>query len=104
MGRLYDYPNQEPSLISWHDVFKISHAGFLVDRTQFLQEITRIARELKRSPGIDKKIDQRTKLMLYGSVMTFDDTKVIDLVDKAGAKLVADALCTGSRFWRRCCS
>jgi benzoyl-CoA reductase/2-hydroxyglutaryl-CoA dehydratase subunit BcrC/BadD/HgdB len=39
--------------------------------------------------------------MLYGSVMTFDDTKVIDLVDKAGARLVADALCTGSRFWRK---
>lgn len=101
MRRLYDYPNQEPSLISWHDVFKISHAGFLVDRTQFLQEITRIAKELKRTPDIEKKTDQRTRLMLYGSVMTFDDTKVIDLVDKAGAKLVTDALCTGSRFWRK---
>jgi benzoyl-CoA reductase/2-hydroxyglutaryl-CoA dehydratase subunit BcrC/BadD/HgdB len=52
-------------------------------------------------PDIEKKTDQQTKLMLYGSVMSFDDSKVIDLVDKAGARLVADALCTGSRFWRK---
>ncbi len=101
MRRLYDYLKEESSSISWRDVFQISHAGFLVDRPEFLKEITRIVGELKTTSHGEKKTDKRTRIMIYGSVMALEDTKVLDLVERAGAKIVADALCTGSRFWRK---
>ena len=101
MRRLYDYLKEESSSISWRDVFQISHAGFLVDRPEFLKETTRIVGELKTPPRVEKKTDTRTRIMLYGSVMALEDTKVLDLVERARAKIVADALCTGSRFWRK---
>jgi len=101
MRRIYDYLNEDSSPISWRDVFRISHAGFVIDRAQFLREITKILEELKVTPQTKKKLDRQTRLMLYGSVMAFEDTKVIDLVEMANAKIVADGLCTGSRFWRK---
>lgn len=101
MRRLYDHLKDDSSPISWRDAFRISHAGFLVDRAQFLQETTRIVGELRVAQKTEKRAEEQPRLMLYGSVMAYDDIKVIDLVEKAGGKIVADALCSGSRFWRK---
>lgn len=101
MRRLYEYTRTEPSPISWREVFKISHAGFLLDRIQFLQEITKIAETLKLAKGIAEKRDSKSRLAIYGSVMSLEDTKVLDLVENAGGKIIGDALCTGAKFWRK---
>ena len=101
MRRLYEYTRTESFLISWREVFKISHAGFLLDRTQFLQEITKMAETLKSAKGIAEKRDSKPRLAIYGSVMSLEDTKVLDLVENAGGKIVGDALCTGAKFWRK---
>lgn len=102
---LYEYLNIDPSPISWSEILKISHIGFLIDRVQFLNEVSRILGGLTYKPETQKKIARarygRPRLTLYGSVMTLEDTKVIDIVEKAGGQIVGDALCTGSRFWRK---
>lgn len=101
MRRLYEHTRTNPSPISWREVFKISHAGFLLDRAQFLQEITKTAATLKTAKGIGEKSDSKPRLAIYGSVMSLEDTKVLDLVENAGGKIVGDALCTGAKFWRK---
>ncbi len=101
MRRLYEYTVSEPPLISWREVFKISHAGFLLDRSQFLEEATRIVEALKRSRRTEAENSLKPRLLVYGSLMSFEDTKVLDLTENAGGKIVGDALCTGSRFWRK---
>ncbi|MBS7622132.1 2-hydroxyacyl-CoA dehydratase [Candidatus Bathyarchaeota archaeon] len=101
MRRLYEYTTSEPPLISWREVFKISHAGFLLDRVQFLEEATRIVEALKSSRRTKAENGSKPRLVIYGSLMSFEDTKVLDLAENAGGKIVGDALCTGSRFWRK---
>ena len=101
MRRLYDYLSIDPSPISWRDIFRISHMGYLIDRTEFLNEITNILKELRiKRSGLESS-EEQVRLMLYGSILAFEDTKVLDILDASRGKIVSDALCTGSRFWRK---
>ncbi|MFC1507035.1 2-hydroxyacyl-CoA dehydratase subunit D [Thermoproteota archaeon] len=101
MRRLYDYLNIGSSQISWRDIFRISHFGYLIDRDEFLGEITNILKELRIKTSSIERSEEQVRLMLYGSILIFEDTKVLDIVEVSGGKIVADALCTGSRFWRK---
>ena len=101
MRRLYDYLNIGSSKISWRDIFRISHIGYLIDRTEFLKQVENILKELKIETNNVELSEDQVRLMLYGSIIAFEDTKVLDIVEISGGKIVADALCTGSRFWRK---
>ena len=101
MRRLYDYLNIESSQISWRDIFRISHIGYQIDRTEFLSQVENILKELSIKTNSAKTKDEQVRLMLYGSIIAFEDTKVLDIIEVSGGKIVADALCTGSRFWRK---
>ncbi len=101
MRRLYDYLNIGSSKISWRDIFRISHIGYLIDRTEFLKQVENILKELKIETNNLELSEDQVRLMLYGSIIAFEDTKVLDIVEISGGKIVADALCTGSRFWRK---
>jgi benzoyl-CoA reductase/2-hydroxyglutaryl-CoA dehydratase subunit BcrC/BadD/HgdB len=101
MRRLYDYLNIGSSEISWRDIFRISHIGYLIDRAEFLNQIENILKELKIKTNNIETSDKQVRLMLYGSILAFEDTKVLDIIEASGGKIVADALCTGSRFWRK---
>ena len=101
MRRLYDYLNIESSQISWRDIFRISHIGYQIDRTEFLSQVENILKKLSIKTNSTETRDKQVRLMVYGSIMAFEDTKVLDIIEVSGGKIVADALCTGSRFWRK---
>jgi benzoyl-CoA reductase/2-hydroxyglutaryl-CoA dehydratase subunit BcrC/BadD/HgdB len=101
MRRLYDYLNIGSSQISWREIFRISHIGYLIDRTEFLNEITNILKQLRTMTSSIERNEKQIRLTVYGSILTLEDTKVLDIVEGSGGKIVADALCTGSRFWRK---
>jgi benzoyl-CoA reductase/2-hydroxyglutaryl-CoA dehydratase subunit BcrC/BadD/HgdB len=101
MRRLYDYLNIGSSQISWREIFRISHIGYLIDRAEFLNEITNILKQLRTMTSSIERNEKQIRLTLYGSILTLEDTKVLDIVEGSGGKIVADALCTGSRFWRK---
>jgi benzoyl-CoA reductase/2-hydroxyglutaryl-CoA dehydratase subunit BcrC/BadD/HgdB len=101
MRRLYDYLNIESSQISWRDIFRISHIGYQIDRNEFLSQVENILKELSIKTNSTETRAKQVRLMLYGSIMAFEDTKVLDIIEVSGGKIVADALCTGSRFWRK---
>ena len=98
---LYEYPLDGRSPIEWRDALQIAQAGFLMDRTDFLRELEKISDDLERKRLEDIPYDKRARLMICGSIIGINDNKVLDIVRGAGGNVVADALCTGSMFFRK---
>jgi benzoyl-CoA reductase/2-hydroxyglutaryl-CoA dehydratase subunit BcrC/BadD/HgdB len=98
---LYEYPQSKQPPIEWRDVLDITHAGFLMDRVDFLHEIEKISQDLKKKKSEDVPIDTRPRLMIAGSLIGIGDHKVLDIIKNAGANIVADSSCTGSMLSRK---
>jgi benzoyl-CoA reductase/2-hydroxyglutaryl-CoA dehydratase subunit BcrC/BadD/HgdB len=98
---LYEYPQGEQPPIEWRDVLNITHAGFLIERTSFLDELEKISKELQKKKQKKELLDTRPRIMIAGSIVGIGDHKVLDIIRKAGANIVADSTCTGSMFSRK---
>jgi len=97
----FESPQSGCSPIEWRDVLKISHAGFLMDRADFLHELEKIDDDLRRRRPEDIPYDTRARLMICGSIIGIGDYKVLDIIQQAGGNIVADSVCTGSMFSRK---
>ena len=98
---LFEYPRDYSSPIEWYDVLRIAHAGFLMNRSDYLHELKKIDKDLRqnRLPVIPD--EKRSRLMLSGSIIGIGDYKVLDIIRQAGGNIVADGVCTGSMFSRK---
>ena len=109
MRELYDRPTKGSPEISWSDAFEISQAGFLLDPHVFLAELRKIHGVLQSAGTTEERAEREAKaanenkirLMIYGSHVALGDRKVLEIIKGAGGDIVADALCTGSKFWRK---
>jgi benzoyl-CoA reductase/2-hydroxyglutaryl-CoA dehydratase subunit BcrC/BadD/HgdB len=109
MRELYDSPSSGSPGISWSDVFQISQTGLLLDPSEFLEELKGIHKVSQPSRVLATRGERRAgsegedepRLILYGSLISLGDRKVIDIIEQAGGDIVADAICTGSKFWRK---
>jgi len=80
-----------------------------LDPSEFLEELQRIYSRLRssntlramagREAGAEERHEPR--LMVYGSLVSLGDRKVLDIIEQAGGDIVADATCTGLRLWRK---
>ncbi len=109
MREVYDQPPGESSRVSWSDAFELSVAGFLLSPSEFLEGLKTVHQNL-HSPyavkGRAKKEtktaeDSRPRSMIYGSNVSIGDRKVLDIISQSDCDIVADAVCTGSKFWRK---
>lgn len=98
---LYEKLKSDDPPLSWEDVLKISHAGFVLDRRDYLHEVREINRTLQMGAIKRKEETKGPRLMIYGSMMAVGDHKIVDIVRKSGGNIVIDALCSGYRFWRK---
>ncbi|UCG54018.1 MAG: 2-hydroxyacyl-CoA dehydratase [Dehalococcoidia bacterium] len=98
---LFEYPQNRQTPIEWRDVLSITHAGFLLERADFIVEIDQIIKELKKIKQGDLPQDTRPRIMIAGSIIGIGDQKLLDIIKQAGANIVADSTCTGSMFSRK---
>jgi benzoyl-CoA reductase/2-hydroxyglutaryl-CoA dehydratase subunit BcrC/BadD/HgdB len=96
----YDYPRELSTPIDWYEVLRITQAGYLIDRRDYLAELKTIETELARMKTKETK-DDRPRLMIAGSIIGIGDYKVLDIIGAAGGNIVADSVCTGSMFARK---
>lgn len=97
---LYTYPQGYSTPIEWQEVLRITQAGFLLDRNDFLTELKMIEREIA-GRVLPETRDNWPRLMIAGSIIGIGDHKVIDIVKEARGNIVADSVCTGSMFARK---
>lgn len=98
---LFEYPREYLSPIEWYDVLRIAHAGFLMNRSDYLKELIKIENELRKRSSQGKPRDVRPRLMICGSILAIGDNKVLDIIKQAGGNIVADGVCTGSLLSRK---
>jgi benzoyl-CoA reductase/2-hydroxyglutaryl-CoA dehydratase subunit BcrC/BadD/HgdB len=109
MREIYEPSADGSPKIGWSDAFEISEMGFLLPPSEFLAEIQRIHERLHSTGTAKEKAERgarpadgnKPRLMIYGSNVCLGDRKVIDIIERAGGNIVADAVCTGSKFWRK---
>jgi len=97
---LFEYPQKHSTPIEWYDSFRITQAGFLINRRDFLTELRIIERELAGKETVVDG-DRQIRLMVIGSIIGIGDYKILDLVKEAGGNIVADGMCTGSLTSRK---
>ena len=97
---LFEYPRSNSSPIEWGEVIKITQAGFVIDRRDYLTELERLMQALAKEPPAVKE-DNRPRLMITGSLLATGDRKVMDTVKESGGNIVVDTVCTGSMFARK---
>ncbi len=98
---LYEYPQIKQPPIEWRDVLAVTHAGFLMNRADFINELGKMDKDLKQKRPENAPPDTLPRLMIAGSIIGIGDHKVLDIIKKAGANIVADSTCTGSMFSRK---
>ena len=98
--KIYEFQAADPAPISWNEVFNVVHAGFYLDRTDYyrllqdlLSELNVLNEALRNTAG-----DERPRILLSGTIIPPGDTKLIDIIEEAGGRIVADDLCSGLRF------
>ncbi|MFC1822077.1 2-hydroxyacyl-CoA dehydratase subunit D [Thermodesulfobacteriota bacterium] len=86
-----------PPALSGSQFIRLNHSCHLVDKSFVLQILEQLSYEIKKSndrPAIGPRI------MLTGSTLAFGDSKVIDLIEQAGASIVMEEFCEGiESYW-----
>jgi bzd-type benzoyl-CoA reductase N subunit len=93
MQRLYALRSERPGAISGSDLHAIVRASMVMDRKDFLSDLTRLLERLEPSPADENSTAKR--IFISGGVCNMPD--LYGLIESVGGVVVGDDLCTGSR-------
>lgn len=94
---IYRYQAGNNAQITWGETYDIIHAGFYLDRTEYLALLKELLAELKDKqgePDINPEFGE-ARIFLSGSVIPPKDRKLIDIIEKVGGRIVGDDLWSG---------
>lgn len=95
---IYRFQAHKIAPITWREVFDMIHAGYYLDRTRYLSFLNSLLFELNEKNAEPKlKSNSHPRILLSGSIISPGDTKLINLIDEMGGRIVADDICTGLR-------
>ncbi len=101
--KVYALQALDPAPISWKEVFDVVHAGFFLDRAEYLSLLQDLLSELTgpeaAAASVAAKRDDRPRILISGTIIPPGDTKLLDIIEQSGGRVVADDLCTGLRFF-----
>jgi bcr-type benzoyl-CoA reductase subunit C len=95
LQEIYSHRPKWPTQISGSDFARIIRAGYLMDRQRYLQLLDDLLKALPEKPGEGGNL---VPVFLAGN-MTHSDS-YFSLIEEAGAIIVQDDLCSGTRFLR----
>ncbi|HEX3048606.1 MAG TPA: 2-hydroxyacyl-CoA dehydratase family protein [Bacillota bacterium] len=95
--RIYDYQATKERFISWEDTYDIIHAGFYLDRQEYLTLLEKVLAELDQTQGepVIDTVDDEARLFISGSVIPPGDKKLIQIIHQVGGRIVGDDLWSG---------
>ena len=90
-----------PAPISGKDALLATQVAFYDDVPRFTQSVNAIADELEARVASGEGVAPKDaiRLLVTGSPMSIPNWKLHDVIEKAGAVVVAEELCTGSRYY-----
>lgn len=97
LKKLYRLQSFSMLPMRWSDIFRIIHAGFILDPCQYLAFLDETIAEVESGEKDSGKSNAAPRMMILGSPVLPRDNLLIDVIEECGAKIVADNLCTGLR-------
>jgi benzoyl-CoA reductase/2-hydroxyglutaryl-CoA dehydratase subunit BcrC/BadD/HgdB len=103
LQRLNAARKASPVPISGLDALLAVQIAFYDDVPRFTQMVNQIADELEAriAAGQGVAAKDAPRLLVTGSPMSIPNWKLHDIIEKAGAVVVAEELCTGSRYYEK---
>ena len=98
---LFEYPQSDASPIEWRGLFEFTQTGYMTCRPDFLAKTEKLDKELNQKIAGGIKPDARPRLMICGAALGADDGRILDLIEEAGGRIVADCLCNGAMLLRK---
>ncbi|MFA4957646.1 MAG: 2-hydroxyacyl-CoA dehydratase family protein [Candidatus Methanoperedens sp.] len=94
---LYKYQAADKSPIKWREVFDVVHSGFYLDREKYLSLLKELLKELKEKHGLPVigSLNGDARIFLSGSIIPPKDTKLINIIEEVGGRIVGDDLWSG---------
>lgn len=95
--KLYDYQAASNPAISWREAYNVVQAGYYLDRNDYLTLLQELLAELQAAVGepVLNDLGDKPRIFISGSVIPPGDTKLIDIIEKSGARIVGDDLWSG---------
>jgi benzoyl-CoA reductase/2-hydroxyglutaryl-CoA dehydratase subunit BcrC/BadD/HgdB len=95
MKALYEMHSKNPAILSSADLNRVMRASVILDREQAARLLSELIHGIKTiNPAVQ---GSRKRIMLVGSFC--DQPDIYTLLDRSGADVVWDDLCTGSRYF-----
>ena len=103
LQRLNAARKASPAPISGLDALLAVQIAFYDDVPRFTQMVNAIADELEArvAAGGGVGAEDAPRLLITGSPMSIPNWKLFDIIEKAGAVVVAEEMCTGSRYYEK---
>ena len=95
LRELYELRKSDPPLVSGTEITKALVAGMGIPAAEHLELIRQFTEEVKKRPR--PQTQKVPRIFIWGNEI--DDVAFIKLVEEAGAHVVMDDLCTGTRFF-----
>jgi len=92
-ARLYEMRGAKEPRINGVDTHKIITAATSMPKKKYNELLKASLEELKKRPGIT---DYRARILIGGSMI--DEPELLQVIEDAGGLVVADVLCTGTRW------
>jgi benzoyl-CoA reductase/2-hydroxyglutaryl-CoA dehydratase subunit BcrC/BadD/HgdB len=95
--KLYAYQHSAHPPISWRETFGVVQAGYYLDRRVYASLLVELLDELKTQYGepVRDSLNGDARILLSGSIIPPQDTKLINIIERAGGSIVADDLWSG---------
>lgn len=95
--KLYKYQAAANQPIKWREVFDVVHAGYYLDRERYLSLLQELLKELKEkhSKPETASLNGDTRILLSGSIIPPKDTKLLNIIEHVGGRIVGDDLWSG---------
>jgi bzd-type benzoyl-CoA reductase N subunit len=95
MMELYGLRSNNPGIITGSDMYAVIKSAMVMDRNDFLDNLTKLLSELKTSGRKESK--PRKRIILAGGICNHPD--FYTFLEDAGGAVVWDELCTGTRLF-----
>ncbi len=101
LQRLNETRSAAPTPISGKDALLATQVAFYDDVPRFTEMVNKIADELEARVAAGEGVAPKDapRLLVTGSPMSIPNWKLHDVIEKAGGVVVAEELCTGSRYY-----
>ncbi len=98
--RLYDLRKADPPVINGRDSLLVNQMPHTEDMSQWVEHATDLAEELEQRvrDGIAVSDPEAPRILLAGAPVMWPNFKIPQLIEESGGTIVADELCSGTRW------